>query len=295
MFRGVLRIFFPLSGNGTSTASSYPFRSNLNTQMVGGIVASIVICIVICILAVLIWRRIKGGPGTPVAHEIGLVVTPVLHAPPPSSASSSSSSSHGSLCTSALARKSSCSGGSNKHLKSISSVSNRTGTTHTMYDRNYITGASCSSTASTIVSAYPREPFNPPPSPVTERSQYTSMSRVYCDSFVSPSSCGSHRYHRPRMPPPPSLASGFESASEHHRSRRPHRCRNKRYSVSTCTDLAYDSDLFAPPPTPNTNYLSEATHYSDHECPPSPTTTERSYFHPYPPPPSPVTDTPSLV
>lgn len=268
--------------------------------MVGVIVASIIVCVIFLTLAVLMCRKFKHGPDCNVAHEIGLVVTPVLHPRPPSSASSSSSSSHHDIFVTAPLRKAPGSAGSsNKRSKSNGSApSNRSSTSQMAYDRNNLTGASCSSTASTVVTAYLHEPLNPPPSPVTERSHYTSRSRPYCESLLSPSSCTSHRYHRPRMPPPPTPAStDVESVGSRHRCRRPHRCRYQRYTPSSCTEAAYDSDLFAPPPTPNTNYLSEATHFSDQEGPPpSPVLTERSFHpHPYPPPPSPVTDAPSVV
>lgn len=270
--------------------------------MVGVIVASIIVCVIVLTVAVLMCRRFKHGPDCHVAHEIGLVVTPVLHPRPSSSASSSSSSSHHDIFVTAPLRKGSGSAGSsNKRSKSngtAPSLSNRSSASQTAYDRNNLTGASCSSTASTVVTAYFHEPLNPPPSPVTERSQCTSRSRPYCESLFSPSSCTSHGYHRPRMPPPPTPAStDVESVGSRHRVRRPHRCRHQRYIPSSYTDAAYDSDLFAPPPTPNTNYLSEATHFSDQEGPPpSPTMTERSFHpHPYPPPPSPVTDAPSVV
>lgn len=278
-----------------------PFKhSNLSGKMVGVIVASIIVCGIFLTVAVLMCRRLKHGPDCNVAHEIGLVVTPVLHPRPRSSASSSSASSHRNVFQ--LHRKGPGSvGSSHKHSKSngtAPSLSNRSSTTQTAYDRNHLTGASCSSTASTVVTAYFHEPLNPPPSPVTERSHFTSRSRPYCESLIAPSSSASHRHYRPRMPPPPTPAStDVESVISRHRGRRAHRCRYQRYTQSSCTELAYDSDPFAPPPTPNTNYMSEATHFSDQEGPPpSPAMTERSYHpHPYPPPPSPVTDAPSVV
>ena len=262
--------------------------------MVGGIVSAIIVCMFIFAVGLLIWRRLKRGPDTPVSHDIGLVITP--HSYPPSSGSSLSS--RGSICASVPLRSDSAV--SATRAKSLPSTSNKSGT---LYDRNNLTGQSSSSSASTVVSAYPREPLNPPPSPVTERSQYTIQSRICPSSIITPSTYQSYRYQRARMPPPPTPASTDaeslmdRSIAEHYCRRGPHRCRStsSRFSGSTCTELGYDSDLFAPPPTPNTNYLSEATHFSDGECPPSPTATERSYFNPYPPPPSPVTDTPSLV
>lgn len=292
------------SGNSTAPGPAGAFHpSNLSGKMVGVIVASIIVCVIFLTIAVLICRRLKHGPDCNVTHDIGLVVTPVLRPRPPSSASSSSSASsrHDMFVTAPLRKGPGSAGSSNKRSKSngtVPSLSNRSSASQTAYDRNNLTGASCSSTASTVVTAYLHEPLNPPPSPVTERSQYTSRSRPYCESMLSPSSCTSHRYHRPRMPPPPTPAStDAESIGSRHRCRRLHRCRYQRYTSSNCTEAAYDSDLFAPPPTPNTNYLSEATHFSDQEGPPpSPVMTERSFHpHPYPPPPSPVTDVPSVV
>ena len=247
-------------------------------------------------VGLLIWRRLKRGPETPVTHDIGMVITPATQGHVPSSASSISS--HGSICATVPLHKDSAV--SVRRPKSLPSTSNKSGT---VYDRNNLTGQSSSSSVSTVVSAYPREPLNPPPSPVTERSQYTVRSRICPSSIMTPSTCQSYRYQRARMPPPPTPASTDaeslmeRSIAEHYCRQGPHCCRSasSRFSESTCTELGYDSDLIAPPPTPNTNYLSEATHFSDTECPPSPTATERSYFNPYPPPPSPVTDTPSII
>lgn len=264
--------------------------------MVGGIVSSIVVCLLLFAVSLLVWRRLKRTPDTNITHDIGLVVTPTNNR---MTSSSCSSSSHASLYTKRNGVASSVA--SSKRLNIISNITN-SGTLHTAYDREHLTGASSSSSACTVISAYPRETLNPPPSPVTERSLFSSRSRGYCDSVMTPSTCPSHRYYRAHMPPPPTpVSTDAESSINHplHRHhRRSHMVRSKkcnRYPESSCTDMAYDSDLFAPPPTPNTNYLSEATHFSENECPPSPTITERSYFHPYPPPPSPVTDTPSLV
>lgn len=265
--------------------------------MVAAIVGSIVVCVFLA-FAVLMCRRLKHKPNCNVTHEIGLVVTPVLRTRPHSSASSTRSSSYHDIFVNAPLRKGPGSAGSSNKRSKVPSVSNRSSASQIAYDRNNLTGASCSSTASTVVTAYFHEPLNPPPSPVTERSHCTSRSRPYCESLLSPSSCKSHRYHRPRMPPPPTPAStDVESRGSRHRCRKSHRCRYQRHAPSSFTEAAYDSDLFAPPPTPNTIYMSEATHFSDQEGPPpSPTTTERS-FHllPYPPPPSPVTDAPSVV
>ena len=296
-------LFSPSVGNMSDPDPRALHPSNLSGKMVAVIVASIIVGVIFLTVAVLICRRLKHGPDCDVTHDIGLVVTPVLHPRPPSSGSSSSSSSRHDMFVTAPLRKGPRSAGSSHKGSKLNgtaqSLSNRSSTSQTAYDRNNITGASCSSTASTVVTAYLHEPLNPPPSPVTERSQYTSRSRQYCESLLQPSSCTSHRYHWPRMPPPPTPAStDAESVGsrQHCRGRRQHCRKHKRYAASSCTE-AYDSDLFAPPPTPNTNYLSEATHFSDQEGPPpSPALTERHFFpHPYPPPPSPVTDAPSVV
>ena len=286
---------FASLGNKTTIRSPRFHHSKLSAKMVGVIVASIIVCVIFLTVVVLMCRRLKHAPDCHVAHEIGLVVTPVMHGRAPLSSSSSTITSHNKYAT-PLRKGPGSAGSSSKRSKSmgvVPSVSNRSSASQLAYDRNNLTGASCSSTASTVITAYPQEPLNPPPSPVTERSQYTLRSRPYCESLMSPSSCASHRYHRPRMPPPPTpVSTDVESVGSRHRCRRPHRCRNKRYiPASSCTEV----DLMAPPPTPNTNYLSEATHFSDQECPPSPTVTEKSSFLPYPPPPSPVTDAPSLV
>lgn len=262
--------------------------------MVGGIVSSIVVCILLFVVSLLVWRRLKRNPDNHLSHDIGLVVTPVLngHAP-----SLSSSESHASLYVSVVG---SANSGQRVMLFSKDNTSTaNSGITQTPYDRNNLTGASSTSSACTVISTYPREPLNPPPSPVTERSLFSLRSRGYCDSVMTPSTCPSHRHYRAHMPPPPTPVSTDAESSIHqplHRyHRKSHGPRSKKSKRYVCNDTTYDLDIFAPPPTPNTNYLSEATHFSDHECPPSPTVTERSYFHPYPPPPSPVTDTPSLV
>ena len=173
--------------------------------------ASIIVCVIFLTVAVLICRRLKHSPDCNVTHDIGLVVTPVLRPMPSSSSSSSSgaSSRHDMFAKAPLRKGPGSAASSNKRSKSnetAPSLSNRSIASQTVYDRNNLTGASCCSTASTVVTVYLHEPLNPPPSPVTERSQYTSRSRPYCESLLSPSSCTSHRYHRPTMPPPPTPA-----------------------------------------------------------------------------------------
>ena len=58
-------------------------------------------------------------------------------------------------------------------------------------------------------------------------------------------------------------------------------------SQYTCLYVETDQDPFAPPPTPCTNYVSEAAYLSEDSRPPSPANTERS-IGPFPPPPSPT-------
>ena len=165
--------------------------------MVGVIVASIIVCVIFLTVTVLICRRLKHGPDCNVTHDIGLVVTPVLRPMPSSSSSSSScaSSRHDMFAKAPLRKGPGSAASSNKRSKSnetAPSLSNRSIASQTVYDRNNLTGASCCSTASTVVTVYLHEPLNPPPSPVTERSQYTSRSRPCCESLLSPSSCTSH-------------------------------------------------------------------------------------------------------
>ena len=89
-----LNCFFEFTANTTDQRVTLFNHSNLSGKMVGVIVASIIVCGIFLTVAVLMCRRLKHGPDCNVAHEIGLVVTPVLHPRPRSSASSSSASSH---------------------------------------------------------------------------------------------------------------------------------------------------------------------------------------------------------
>ena len=149
-----------------------------------------------------------------------------------------------------------------------------------LYDRNHVTGASSSSST---VTRYPKETLNPPPSPVTDRSQYNGGDSYYYSN--SPSTIRSyrpyrhhhHHHHRHHnIPPPPTTPCSTDVCddSEPYSSR--------RYYASFA-ELDSESDPFyPPPPTPRSHYLSD-----EMSCPPSPST-ERSFFNPYPPPPSPV-------
>ncbi len=180
-----------------------------------------------------------------------------------------------------------------------------------LYDRNHVTGASSSS--STTVTRYPKETLNPPPSPVTDRSQCGGGGAVGDPGGSTGNLCGSgdlyyssnsptstvrssqyHRpYHRPRgarchhhhhhhhhhnIPPPPTTPCSTDVCEDSEPS-----YPSKRYYTSFAELDYYESDPFyPPPPTPRSHYLSD-----EMSCPPSPST-ERSFFNPYPPPPSPV-------
>lgn len=143
------------------------------------------------------------------------------------------------------------------------------------YDRSNVTGAS--STSSSNINHYPFT--NPPPSPVTS---------VYSSNAASRSSHGAMpmRYitqpRRSRVncafgPPPTPSSTDFNDESDSY----------SRYRPYTNSQIdTYDSlDPYPPPPTPRSQYISEAS------APPSPMT-ERSYctvrLPAYPnPPPSP--------
>jgi low density lipoprotein receptor-related protein 5/6 len=152
------------------------------------------------------------------------------------------------------------------HTTSLSVSTAPTGPSN--YDRNHVTGASSSSSSMT---RYPQETLNPPPSPVTDRSQCADL--YY--SSNSPSTVRSYRPYKHRhIPPPPTTPCSTDVCddSEPYQSKKYYR---------SLADF-YDSDPYPPPPTPRSHYLSDEI-----SCPPSPST-ERSFFNPYPPPPSPV-------
>lgn len=141
------------------------------------------------------------------------------------------------------------------------------------YDRSNLTATSSSSSC---VTNYPRETLNPPPSPVTEKSHYSSS---YCYSSHMPlAPPPSHRHYRTRVirPPPPTPCSTDVCDDSE-----PDPCHRRYYNLSYA-HLCYKTDPCPPPPTPR-------SHYSDdicESCPPSPST-GRSFCKPYPPPPSP--------
>lgn len=124
------------------------------------------------------------------------------------------------------------------------------------YDRDHVTGAS-SSTNGSSMTCYPREPLNPPPSPVTLMgSKETSTSSRYRPY---------RHYKSINQPPPPTPCSTDV-------------CDESDYNYTT---RRYDGGPFPPPPTPRSHCHSES-------CPPSPSSRSSTYFSPLPPPPSPV-------
>lgn len=157
--------------------------------------------------------------------------------------------------------------GGKSHETGLSSVS------MPMYDRNHVTGASSSSST---VTQYPKETLNPPPSPVTDRSVYAGAYSGY--SSNSPSTVRSYRPYKLRIhniPPPPTTPCSTDVCEESE----PY-CTKKYYHQSISELYSYDP--YPPLPTP---YFSD-----DMSGPPSPPSTERSFFNPYPPPPSPVAE-----
>lgn len=152
-------------------------------------------------------------------------------------------------------------------------------TESTLYDRNHITGASSSS--SSVLTQYPREMLNPPPSPVTERSSQRMMTPSLYYARKSKRNVkvhGARLHKRPwkHIPPPPTTPCSTDVCEDSE----PCSCRHGPLSV--VADFGYESDLLCPPPpTPRSHYLSDDL---DVSCPPSPST-EKSFFLPYPPPP----------
>lgn len=119
-----------------------------------------------------------------------------------------------------------------------------------MYDRNHVTGASSSSS-----STYPLDPINPPPSPVTERSQ----------NFHSHCSLSSYKHYRSRNKPPPPTPCSTDV------------CDASSDMYSSGMEF-YDSEPFIhhpPPPTPRSPCLSDENY-------------KTMCQYPYAPPPSPV-------
>ena len=176
---------------------------------------------------------------------------------------------------------------------SMSSTSNPTDTADTFYNRENITGQSQSEMGQT----YQRSLTNPPPSPVTERSHFTSVSGKYYNTPF-PSQCElhmDHMYHRPVMPnyTTPVTTDVESSVSKYIHYKR----RQTSSAYSSVSDADYElEECYAPPPTICTNYFSEGLRFSDDEGPPpSPSSEVGFMLEPDPPPPSPVTDSPSVA
>ena len=164
------------------------------------------------------------------------------------------------------------------------------------YDRNHVTGASSSSSSMTHLHA---AGYNPPPSPVTERSAFIGHpptideddnSTVVSSAYPTyPAHRGTHRH----VPPPPttpiSTCDDSEPSLVNYPAQRQQRVRrksNKKYHLLKQTYGG--AGAFPPPPTPSRSQICSADEAS--ECPPSPSTV-RSFRsttnNPYPPPPSP--------
>ena len=175
---------------------------------------------------------------------------------------------------------------------SISLSSNPTDTGDTFYNRDDLTGQSQSAVGQT----YQRSLTNPPPSPVTDRSHFTSISGKYYNT-PSPSTCELHMYHRPVMPnyTTPVTTDAESSVTKYINYKR----KQTSSAYSSVSDLDYEHEeevLYAPPPTICTNYLSEGLHFSDDGGPPPSPSSEVGFIEePDPPPPSPVTDSPSMA
>lgn len=171
-------------------------------------------------------------------------------------------------------------------------ISASSGTSGGVYDRNHVTGASSSSSSMTHLQAG----FNPPPSPVTERSAFIghgSMMDVDDSSTLVSSAYPLYHPHGKRLnvkvPPttPISTCDDSEPSMVNYSTQRPivKRKRNKKYHLLKQYGTA---EPLPPPPTPSRSQICSADEAS--ECPPSPSTV-RSYRstinNPYPPPPSP--------
>uniref|UniRef100_T1J651 EGF-like domain-containing protein n=1 Tax=Strigamia maritima TaxID=126957 RepID=T1J651_STRMM len=120
------------------------------------------------------------------------------------------------------------------------------------YDRNYVTGASSSSSSATN---YPHETLNPPPSPVT--SQGTVYRRSQSPTPIA------YRFY-PNPPPTPCSTDVCDDSE-------PYYC--ARYRQHSYRHLGKNGAFLPPPPTPRSGYSD----FNDGSCPPSPMT-ERSCF-----------------
>lgn len=165
------------------------------------------------------------------------------------------------------------------------------------YDRNHVTGASSSSSSMTHLQAG----FNPPPSPVTERSAFighSSMMDADDSSTLVSSAYPTYLPHRSmkrpnvKVPPttPISTCDDSEPSLVNYSTQRPTRVKrksNKKYHLLKQSYVSTEQPQ-PPPPTPSRSQICSADEAS--ECPPSPSTV-RSFRsttnNPYPPPPSP--------
>lgn len=164
------------------------------------------------------------------------------------------------------------------------------------YDRNHVTGASSSSSSMTHLQAG----YNPPPSPVTERSVFIGRRHVMdaddCSTLVSSAYPSYHPHnrgkHNVKVPPTTPISTCDDSEPSlvnyaAHPRTRVKRKSNKKY-IQLKPTYADGTEPFPPPPTPSRSQICSGDEGS--ECPPSPSTV-RSYRsttnNPYPPPPSP--------
>lgn len=162
------------------------------------------------------------------------------------------------------------------------------------YDRNHVTGASSSSSSLTHLQA---AGYNPPPSPVTERSAFIGHHPVIDEDDYSTVVSSAYPSYPPQhgtrrnvtVPPttPISTCDDSEPSLVNYPAQRPTRTRRKSYKKYRLLQHNYNG-AGAPPPTPSRSQIGSADEAS--ECPPSPSTV-RSFrsttYNPYPPPPSP--------
>lgn len=159
------------------------------------------------------------------------------------------------------------------------------------YDRTHITGASSSSSSMTHLQAG----YNPPPSPVTEKSAFLGHPEVEDDASTVMSSAylPYHSHSKRRVPAPPTTPISTCDDSEPSlinfspQKARVRKKSNKKYQpLYPMFETA--TEPHPPPPTPTRSQIYSADEGS--ECPPSPSTV-RSYKstsrNPQPPPPSP--------
>jgi len=169
-------------------------------------------------------------------------------------------------------------------VTATTNISNSSTSAGAPYDRNHVTGASSSSSSMTHLQAG----YNPPPSPVTERSAFLGRT-LEEDDCSTVTSYPAYRDKR-RMPAPPttpiSTCDDSEPSMVNYSTQKPkvRKTRNKKYHL--LKSYGASTEPYPPPPTPTRSQI----YSGDEECPPSPSTV-RSYRsttnNPYPPPPSP--------